>query len=70
MKARALPSLPDPHFFFHRSLGDYLNASFEAGFAMHAIAEPAFPQQSDLSEHKGWHNLPEIPVVFIEKLKK
>jgi ubiquinone/menaquinone biosynthesis C-methylase UbiE len=70
MTARALPSLPSTHFFFHRSLGDYLNAVFESGFAMHAIAEPTFSHQLGLSEHKGWHNLPEIPVVFIAKFKK
>ncbi len=70
MTVRAIPSLPSTHFFYHRSLGEYLNAAFSAGFSMSGIAEPAFPQQSNQIEHKGWHNLSDIPVVLIVKLEK
>lgn len=67
---RALPSLPSSHDFFHRPLETYLKAAFETGFVMCGVAEPSFPSNSDLVEHKGWHNLSDIPVVFIAKLKK
>lgn len=70
MKTRALPSLPSPHYFFHRPLQSYLKTAFEAGFVMCDVAEPAFPQESTLTEHKGWHELFHIPVVFIAKFKK
>jgi ubiquinone/menaquinone biosynthesis C-methylase UbiE len=70
LKTRALPTLPSAHYFFHRPLQVYLSAAFEEGFSMCGIAEPAFPHDTELKEHKGWHELPGIPVVFIAKFKK
>jgi 2-polyprenyl-3-methyl-5-hydroxy-6-metoxy-1,4-benzoquinol methylase len=70
MEARALPTFPSTHCFFHRPLQAYLNAAFAEGFVLNGIAEPAFPKATELKEHKGWHELSEIPVVFIAKLKK
>jgi 2-polyprenyl-3-methyl-5-hydroxy-6-metoxy-1,4-benzoquinol methylase len=70
LKTRALPSLPTSHYFFHKPLETYLNAAFEKGFVMCGVAEPAFPEVSELTEHKGWHKLPDIPVVFIAKFTK
>ena len=70
LKTRALPTLPSAHYFFHRSLQSYLTAAFEEGFSMCGIAEPAFSHDTDLKEHKGWHELPHVPVVFIAKFMK
>jgi 2-polyprenyl-3-methyl-5-hydroxy-6-metoxy-1,4-benzoquinol methylase len=70
LKTRALPSFPSPHFFFHRSLETYLNAAFDQGLMMCGVAESAFPQDANFTVHRGWHELPSIPVVFIAKFRK
>ena len=70
MPAKALPHLPALHYHYHRSLESYLTLAFETGFTMTGIAEPAFPKDSNLAEHKGWHKLHDIPVALIIKLLK
>lgn len=70
LTVKALPTFSSVHYFFHRPLQTYLNVAFEAGFLMCGIAEQGFPENTTLREHKGWHELPQIPVVFIAKFKK
>lgn len=69
-KTRAIPALPTPHFHYHRSLQDYFRGAFEAGFVISGIDEAAFPKETSLIEHKGWHNLSDIPIVLTVKLEK
>lgn len=70
MKARAIPSLPQVHYFFHRPLEFYLGTAFAHGLVMCGLSEPAFPKTADFTEHKGWHKLCDIPVALIAKFQK
>jgi 2-polyprenyl-3-methyl-5-hydroxy-6-metoxy-1,4-benzoquinol methylase len=69
-RVRALPTLPAVHYFYHRPLQFYLNAAFSEGFSMSGVAEVGFSEDTNLREHRGWHELPQIPVVIIAKLIK
>lgn len=62
-RVRALPQLPSEHLFFHRPLSKIIQAGLEVGFVVDKFEEAAFPQNKNITEHNGWHNLNEIPVI-------
>ena len=51
---------PVPQRYFHRPLHAYLNAGFEAGFALDGLEEPTFPPEGSGSRRPSWDNFPEI----------
>lgn len=64
------PGEPSPHYYFHRPLGELLNAAFAAGFVLDGLLEPAF-SETDASATAGltWQNLSQIPPVLSGRLR-
>ncbi len=70
MKVKAVPTLPEEHYFFHRPLSKIFSWAFNAGFVLDRFKEAAFSEDSALTEHRGWHYLTEVPVVAAMRFRK
>ena len=70
-RGTAIRGQPKPHVYFHRSLETLLGQCFEAGFAVDALEEPAFPPDHDPTNHDlSWRgNFSEIPPVMMVRLR-
>ena len=68
----AMRGQPEPHPYFHRPLGEILNAGFAADFVLDGFEERAFPpdhlQSSDPLSWSG--RFSEIPPVIVIRMKK
>lgn len=65
IKAVGARDEPSPHYFYHRTLQELLEAGFEVGMLMNGLLEPRFPD--DLIEPmklKFWSNTPSMPPVL------
>ncbi len=69
-RIKALPELPQEHCFFHRSLTDIFQNTFESGFVIDGFEERAFPETESLQEHTGWHTLHDVPVAIGIRFRK
>ena len=68
-KGGGMPGEPEPHYYFHRSLGDLLATCFRFGFMLDGVEEPSFtePIQSELV--LNWGHYPDIPPVLACRLR-
>jgi hypothetical protein len=63
----AIDGQPVNHLYFDRPLSLLLGPFFDAGLALDALEEPAFPASADASP--GWSGVPEIPAVLVARLR-
>ena len=70
VKGSGAPGEPTPHYYYHRSLSELLNAAFAAGFVLDAILEPAF-EAEDLSSAAGmdWSKFRQFPPILSGRLR-
>lgn len=68
-KGPGMPGEPEPHWYFHRPLGELFGACFAAGFVLDGLAEPAFAEASDRGGPISWLNLTDIPPVLVARLR-
>ncbi len=66
--SRGLLDQPRPHMLFHRPLSTLLRECFQAGFALTALEEPAFPADTRLRSPFTWSRRPEIPPALVVRL--
>jgi ubiquinone/menaquinone biosynthesis C-methylase UbiE len=59
---------PRPHYYFHRSIGDLLNAGFRHGFVLDGLEEPAFPAGT-ATRSLDLRNFSEIPMVLAARMR-
>ena len=64
-----MPDEPEPHYYFHRSLGVLLGSCFAAGLVLDALEEPAFTSEDDARTPLSWANLTKIPPVLVARLR-
>jgi len=69
-RVKAVPTLPNEHLFFHRSLSELFQLAFQAGFVIDNFEERAFPKNGSNTEHNGWHLLSEVPVIMAVRFRK
>ena len=68
-KGIAMVGQPKPQIYFHRPLQDILNACFNAGFALDAFAETAFPPGHPPGAFLSWSDhFSEIPPVLVARM--
>ncbi len=60
---------PQPHLYFHRSLGELLSIFFDHGLTLDALAEPALPTESQPNRPFSWANFTDIPPALIIRLR-
>jgi len=61
---------PEPHYYFHRPLGQLLGECFAAGFVLDGLEEPAFgPDDTSRRRALGWGNFRQIPPVLAARLR-
>ena len=67
----AMPGQPAPHLYFHRPMGALLTAGFEAGLALDALEERAFPPENTGGTFPlSWNGrFSEIPPVLITRMR-
>lgn len=64
-KGAGMPGEPNPHFYFHRPLHEFLAPFFAAGFAIDGLEERAFDgAQMGLT----WGSLRQIPPVMVVRM--
>jgi ubiquinone/menaquinone biosynthesis C-methylase UbiE len=69
-KGSGAPNEPTPHYYYHRPLHRLLGEAFAAGLVLDAVEEPAFhPEDYDPARLLSWSSLPQIPPVFIARLR-
>jgi 2-polyprenyl-3-methyl-5-hydroxy-6-metoxy-1,4-benzoquinol methylase len=54
---------------FHRPLSEILNAAFNAGMVMDAVAEPSYRDARPANDPLSWANLPDVPPVFAARFR-
>jgi 2-polyprenyl-3-methyl-5-hydroxy-6-metoxy-1,4-benzoquinol methylase len=69
-RGAAIRGQPQPQIYFHRPLHMLLDAWFEAGFVMDALAEPSFPPDHPSGpEGLSWGgNLSEFPPILVVQM--
>lgn len=61
---------PVPHHYFHRTLTEILSRSFDLGWVMDGIEEPACgPEVNNTERPLGWLNFKHIPPIFAARLR-
>jgi 2-polyprenyl-3-methyl-5-hydroxy-6-metoxy-1,4-benzoquinol methylase len=67
----AMHGQPVPHPYFHRPLGNLIGAGCEAGFALDALEEPAFPKgHAPGTTPLSWSShFSEIPPVLVARMR-
>jgi ubiquinone/menaquinone biosynthesis C-methylase UbiE len=65
----AIDGQPVNHLYFDRSLSRLLGPFLEAGLALDALEEPAFPAGA-VEASPGWSSVPEIPPVLLARLRR
>jgi 2-polyprenyl-3-methyl-5-hydroxy-6-metoxy-1,4-benzoquinol methylase len=60
---------PEPHYYFHRPLGDLFGTFFQAGFALDGLEEPAFPAEAEGRNAFSWENFKGIPPVLAVRMR-
>ncbi len=70
VKGGGAPGEPNPHYYYHRPLGELLGAAFNAGFLLDGLLEPAFTMEDASSaERLTWLQLTQIPPVLAGRLR-
>lgn len=65
---RAIVDQPEPQLYFHRPISQLLEAAFQVGFVVDALAEPSFETAhrsapSHVSWDERWHEIPPVLAV-------
>ncbi len=60
---------PEPHYYFHRSLGALLGACFAAGFVLDGLEEPAFSPEHATPGALSWSSFSEVPPMLVARLR-
>lgn len=69
-KGAGAPNEPIPHYYYHRPLHELLGQAFAADLILDALEEPALqPAHDDPARLLSWSSLPQIPPVFIARLR-
>jgi 2-polyprenyl-3-methyl-5-hydroxy-6-metoxy-1,4-benzoquinol methylase len=69
-KGAGAPNEPTPHYYYHRPLHELLGEAFAANLVLDGMEESAFvPKDTTLMGSSMWANLPQIPPVFIARLR-
>ena len=68
-KGAGMPGDPEPHWYFHRPLGELLGACFAAGFVLDGLEEPAFRPEDASGPPLSWTRYTEIPPVLVARLR-
>lgn len=63
------PGEPEPHYYFHRTLGRLLGACFAAGLVLDGLEEPAFPVRAPDRHSFDWANYGQIPPVLVARVR-
>ena len=70
VKGSGAPGEPSPHYYYHRSLSELLDAAFAAGFILDGLLEPAFTaDEAAAAQGLSWQNLTQIPPVLSGRLR-
>ncbi len=70
VKGSGAPGEPTPHYYYHRPLGDMLNAAFAAGFVLDALLEPAFEDEiSAKASSLDWTRFRQFPPILSGRLR-
>lgn len=68
-KGPGMPGEPEPHWYFHRPLGELFGTCFAAGLVLDGLEEPSFASVSDRGGPVSWLNYTEIPPVLVARLR-
>jgi hypothetical protein len=60
---------PEPHYLFHRPLGDVFAACFRAGFVIDGFEEPAFAKDVGAKSAFAWAKRPAIPPAVVVRVR-
>ncbi len=70
VKGSGAPGEPAPHYYYHRTLSELLEAAFAAGFMLDGLLEPAFTADDGAAaQGLNWQNLTQIPPVLSGRLR-
>ena len=70
MKGAGAADEPNPHYYYHRPMGELLGTAFESGLVLDGMDEPAFPRiNTDRKKGVGWDTLWQIPPVLSCRLR-
>lgn len=64
-----IPGEPASHFYFDRPINVLLKTFFNVGFVLDAFEEPTQSVDSDSSKPLLWSNFPEIPFLFVARMR-
>lgn len=64
-----MPGEPNPHYYFHRSLRETLNAGFAAGLVLDGLEEVGFPDDGS-GPGLSWTQRPEFPAILACRFRK
>lgn len=64
-----MPGEPAPHWYFHRPLGELLGVAFRHGLVMDGVEEPSFTTPPNPERPLSWLSYPDIPPVFVARLR-
>jgi hypothetical protein len=59
---------PEPHYMFHRPLGDVFTSCFRAGFVVTGFEEPSFPKDAGAKNAFAWAKRPAIPPAVVVRV--
>lgn len=59
---------PEPHYMFHRPMGEVLGACFRAGFVVDGLEEPSFPKDVGAKNAFAWAKRPAIPPAVVVRV--
>jgi ubiquinone/menaquinone biosynthesis C-methylase UbiE len=60
---------PEPHYMFHRSLGDLFASCFAAGLVVDGFEEPAFAKGTAAKSAFSWAKRPAIPPAVVVRVR-
>jgi ubiquinone/menaquinone biosynthesis C-methylase UbiE len=69
MLGAGMPGEREPHYYFHRSLGELLGACFAAGLVLDGLEEPAFSPEDRAERALTWASYTDIPAVLVARLR-
>lgn len=71
VKAAGAANEPNPHYYYHRPLGELIGTATDAGLVLDGIREVAFtPEDFRVDREPSWMNMPQIPPVMAGRLRR